>query len=344
MQKDRRRRRRIAVVACWAACLLACTGAGAEVNVYSARQESLIKPLLERFTARHGIETRLITGKADALLTRLTLEGKDSPADLLITTDAGRLFRAKEAGLLRPVRSETLATRIPARYRDPDDQWFGLSLRARTILVVEGRARPGVPARYESLADPAWRGRICIRSSDNIYNQSLVASMIHANGYDATLAWAEGLAANLARPPAGGDRDQIMAAAAGLCDVAVVNTYYLAMMLQGGDPAQRKAAQRMRVVWPNQKDRGVHVNISGAGVTRTATHYDEAVALIEYLASEDAQRWYGETNNEYPVRAGVTPSKILQSWGEFKADTIDLAILGRLNRKAVELTNRAGWR
>lgn len=330
-----------------AACLLACTGTGAEVNVYSARQESLIKPLLERFTARHGIETRLVTGKADALLTRLTLEGKDSPADLLITTDAGRLYRAKEAGLLQPVPSKTLAAHVPKRYRDPDNQWFGLSLRARTILVVEGRVQSSAIAaiaRYESLADPAWRGRICIRSSDNIYNQSLVASMIHANGHQATLAWARGLTANLARPPAGGDRDQIMAAAGGLCDVAVVNTYYLAMMLQGGDAAQQKAARQMRVVWPNQGDRGVHVNVSGAGVTRTAKHYDEAVALLEYLVSEDAQRWYGETNNEYPVRAGVAPSELLQSWGEFKADTIDLAILGRLNREAVELTNRAGWR
>ena len=344
MLNNRRRRRRIAVVACWAAGLLVCAGAGAEVNVYSARQENLIKPLLERFTARHGIKTRLVTGKADALLTRLTLEGKDSPADLLITTDAGRLFRAKEAGLLQAVRSETLAERIPERYRDPDDQWFGLSLRARTILVVEGRAKPEALARYESLADPAWRGRICIRSSDNVYNQSLVASMIHADGYDATLAWAEGLVANLARPPAGGDRDQIMAAAGGLCDVAVVNTYYLAMMLQGSDPAQQKAARRMRVTWPNQNDRGVHVNVSGAGVTRAAKHYDEAVALLEYLASEDAQRRYAETNNEYPVRADVAPSELLQSWGEFQADTIDLAILGRLNRKAVELTNRAGWR
>ena len=332
-----------AAVALRVACLLACVGVSAEVNVYSARQESLIKPLLERFTAQHGIETRLVTGKADALLTRLMLEGKDSPADLLITTDAGRLYRAKKAGLLQPVRSKTLAAHVPRRYRDPDDQWFGLSLRVRAILVVEGRAQPLAIARYESLADPVWRGRICIRSSDNIYNQSLVASMIHANGREAALAWGRGLAANLARPPSGGDRDQIMAAAGGLCDVAVVNTYYLAMMLQGGDTAQQKAARQMLVVWPNQNDRGAHVNVSGAGVTRTAKHYDEAVALLEYLVGEDAQRWYGETNNEYPVRAGVAPSELLQSWGEFKADTIDLAILGRLNRDAVELTNRAGW-
>lgn len=325
-------------------CLLAPAPGGAEVNIYSARQEPLIKPLLDRFSERRGIEVRLVTGKADALLARLKLEGRDSPADLLITTDAGRLYRAKQAGLLQPVQSETLAANIPPRYRDPENHWFGLSLRARTILAVAGKANTAALARYESLADPAWRGRICIRSSDNIYNQSLVASMIHANGADATLAWAKGLVANFARAPAGGDRDQILAAAGGLCDVAVANTYYLAMMLQSTNPAQREAARKIRVVWPNQRDRGVHVNISGAGVTRAAKHRDEAVALLEYLAGADAQRWYGEANNEYPVLDGIAPGAALQAWGEFKADNINLELLGRLNRDAVELTNRAGWR
>lgn len=325
-------------------CVLAPALACAEVNIYSARQEPLIKPLLDRFSARHGVQVRLVTGKADALLARLKLEGRDSPADLLITTDAGRLYRAKQAGLLQPVESETLAANIPPRYRDPENHWFGLSLRARTILAVAGKADTAALARYESLADPAWRGRICIRSSDNIYNQSLVASLIHANGAAATLAWAKGLVANFARAPAGGDRDQILAAAGGLCDVAVANTYYLAMMLQSNNPAQREAAKKIRVVWPNQRDRGVHINISGAGVTRAAKHRDEAVALLEYLAGADAQRWYGEANNEYPVLDGIAPGAVLQSWGEFKADDIHLELLGRLNRDAVELTNRAGWR
>ena len=319
-------------------------GALAEVNIYSARQESLIKPLLDRFSARHDIKIRLVTGKADALLARLKLEGQNSPADLLITTDAGRLYRAKQAGLLQAVESATLASDIPARYRDPDHHWFGLSLRARTILTVAGKVDAAALTRYESLADPVWRGRICIRSSDNIYNQSLVASMIHANGAEATLAWAKGLVANFARPPGGGDRDQILAAAGGLCDIAVANTYYLAMMLQSGHPAHQAAARKIRVVWPNQSDRGVHVNISGAGVTRSAKHFDEAVALLEYLAGVEAQRWYGETNNEYPVRDGIAPGDVLQSWGDFKADNIHLELLGRLNRDAVELTNHAGWR
>ncbi len=325
-------------------CLSGGGGALAEVNIYSARQESLIKPLLDRFSARHDIKIRLVTGKADALLARLKLEGKNSPADLLITTDAGRLYRAKQAGLLQAVESATLASDIPARYRDPDHHWFGLSLRARTILTVAGKVDAAALTRYESLADPVWRGRICIRSSDNIYNQSLVASMIHANGAEATLAWAKGLVANFARSPGGGDRDQILAAAGGLCDIAVANTYYLAMMLQSGHPAQQAAAQKIRVVWPNQSDRGVHVNISGAGVTRSAQHFDEAVALLEYLAGAEAQRWYGETNNEYPVRDGIAPGAVLQSWGDFKADDIPLELLGRLNRDAVELTNHAGWR
>ena len=326
-----------------AGCLFICTCACAEVNIYSARQENLIKPLLDRFTAQRGIETRLVTGKADAMLARLKLEGENSPADLLITTDAGRLYRAQRDNLLQPVRSETLDAHVPPRYRDPENLWFGLSLRARTIAVVGDRVERAAITRYESLADPAWRGRICIRSSNNIYNQSLVASMIYANGHAATLAWAEGLIANLARAPSGGDRDQILAAAGGLCDVAVVNTYYLAMMLQSKDAAQQKAARQMRVVWPNQEDRGVHVNVSGAGVTRTAKNYDDAVALLEYLVSEDAQRWYAEANHEYPVRDDVPTSDVLQTWGNFKADAINLAILGRLNRDAVELTNRAGW-
>ncbi len=325
-------------------CVLAPGPGGAEVNIYSARQEPLIKPLLDRFSKRRGVKVRLVTGKADALLARLKLEGRDSPADLLITTDAGRLYRAKEAGLLQAVESETLNANIAPRYRDPQNHWFGLSLRARAILAVAGKADTAAPARYESLADPVWRGRICIRSSDNIYNQSLVASMMHANGADATLAWAKGLVANFARPPAGGDRDQILAAAGGLCDIAVANTYYLAMMLQSGNAAQREAAKKIRVVWPNQRDRGVHINISGAGVTRAAKHREDAVALLEYLAGADAQRWYAEANNEYPVLDGIAPGAVLQAWGEFKADDINLELLGRLNRDAVELTNRAGWR
>ncbi len=317
---------------------------GSEVNVYSARNENLIKPLLDRFTEESGIRVNLVTGKADALLKRLESEGDNSPADLLITTDAGRLHRARAAGVTQPVVSGVLTEAIPASYRDPDGHWFGLSLRARPILYVEGKVRPETLSTYEALADPAWRGRICIRSSSNIYNQSLVASMIAANGVEATETWAGGLVANLARPPRGGDRDQIKAAAAGQCDLAVANTYYLAGMLSSKDERERAAAERMAVFWPNQADRGVHVNVSGAAVTRSARNRAAAVRLIEFLAGEASQAWYAEANGEYPVRRGVASSPLLAAWGPFKADELNLSRLGELNGEALRLMDRAGWK
>ncbi|NCF10251.1 MAG: extracellular solute-binding protein, partial [Gammaproteobacteria bacterium] len=242
--------------------------AAGEVNLYSARKEELIKPLLDRFTADTGIKVNLVTGKADALLKRLESEGRNTPADLLLTTDAGRLYRAYEAGLLQPVRSDTLERAVPAIYRDPEGHWFGVSVRARVLMFASDRLDPAGLSTYEDLADERWKGRICIRSSNNIYNQSLVASLIVAHGEAETEAWAKGLIANLARPPKGGDRDQIKAVAAGQCDVAVANTYYLGTMLNSSDPAQREAAAKISVFWPNQADRGSHVNVSGAGVTR----------------------------------------------------------------------------
>ncbi len=315
-----------------------------EVNLYSARKEELIKPLLDSFTEQTGIRVNLVTGKADALLKRLQSEGMNSPADLLITTDAGRLHRAKIAGVTRAVASETLNAAIPATYRDPQGHWFGLSLRARPILYVRDRIDPSALATYEDLTAPEWKGRICIRSSDNIYNQSLVASLIAADGEESTEAWAKGLVANLARPPKGGDRDQIKAAAAGQCDVAIANTYYLAGMLASKDEAQRSAAERMAVFWPNQDGRGTHVNISGAAVTKAAKNTDAAVKLLEYLASDEAQQWYAETNGEYPLRSDIPVSETLAAWGEFKADDLSLAKLGELNGTAVRLMDRAGWK
>jgi iron(III) transport system substrate-binding protein len=315
-----------------------------EVNLYSARQENLIKPLLDRFTEQTGIRVNLVTGKDDALLQRLQSEGINSPADVLLTADAGRLHRAKEAGSTQPFVSDTLAEAIPTSYRDPDGHWVGLTVRARPIIYVKDRVEPADLSTYEALADPAWKGRICIRSSDNIYNQSLVASLIAANGAEATEKWATGLVANLARPPKGGDRDQIKAAAAGECDVAIANTYYLAGMLTSGDPDQIKAAERVGVFWPNQEGRGVHVNVSGAAVTRSAAHKEAAVKLIEFLASPESQQWYAEVNGEYPVRPDVPASELLASWGEFKADGLNLARLGELNADAVRLMDRSGWK
>lgn len=316
----------------------------AEVNLYSARQEALIKPLLDRFTEQTGIRVNLVSAKDDTLIKRLESEGRNSPADLLITADAGRLHRARELGLLAPLQSEILAARIPASYRDPEGHWFGLSLRARPILYVRDRVDPAGLSSYADLANPRWKGRICIRSSDNIYNQSLVASRIARYGEHATEAWARGLVANFARPPRGGDRDQIKAAAAGQCDIAIANTYYLAAMLNDSQASERASAERLAVFWPDQEGDGVHVNVSGIGLTTAARNREQAVKLMEFMVSEEAQRWYADTNQEYPVAEGIEASETLQAWGPFKADDLNLSELGRYNADALRLMDRVGWR
>lgn len=314
------------------------------VHLYSARKEALIKPVLDKFTEQTGIEVKLITSKADALLKRLQTEGRNSPADVLLTTDAGRLHRAREAGVLQPIKSEVLNRAVPENYRDVDGYWYGLSLRARPIVYAKDRVKPGQLSTYEALAEPEMKGRVCIRSSNNIYNQSLVASMISTRGEDATEAWATDFVKNFARPPKGGDRDQIKAVAAGQCDVAVVNTYYLGVMLSSGTDDERAAAEKVAVFWPNQDGRGTHVNVSGAGVTAHAKHRENAIKLIEFLASPEVQSWYARVNHEYPVVDGVESSDLLKDWGEFKADNINLTELGRLNADALRLMDRAGWR
>jgi iron(III) transport system substrate-binding protein len=327
------------------ATVLPPLGAAAEeVNLYSARKENLIKPLLERFTDQTGIEVNLVTGKADALLKRISSEGRNTPADILLTTDAGRLYRAKEAGVTQAIESAELNKRVPSQYRDTDGHWVGLSLRARPIMYVKGRVDPAELSTYEALAEPKWKGRICIRSSSNIYNQSLVASLVAADGKETTEAWAKGVVKNMARPPRGGDRDQIKAAVAGQCDIAVANTYYLAGMLTGGDPEQRKIAEKVAVFWPNQEGRGAHVNVSGAALIKWSAHREAAIKLIEFLASNASQQWYAEANGEYPVREGVAVSETLKAWGKFKADDLNLSRLGELNGEALMLMDRAGWR
>jgi len=318
--------------------------AAGEVNIYSARKENLIKPLLGTFTAKTGIKVNLVTGKEDALLERLKREGRNSPADLLLTSDAGRLHRAKEAGVLAAVESKELNRLVPAQYRDPKGYWYGLSVRARPIAYVAAKVHADELSTYEALTDRKWKGRVCVRSSDNIYNQSLVASMIAQRGVAATETWARGLVANFARPPVGGDRDQVTAAAAGQCDVIIINTYYLAAMLNDKDSSQRAAAQKIKVFWPNQQDRGTHVNVSGIGLTAAAKHGQNAVRLMEFLAADEAQRWYAETNHEFPIRTNIQESKTLASWGKFKADKLGLDKLGQYNAEAVKLMDRAGWK
>ena len=272
-----------------AAGLLLVTTAQASdiVNVYSARKEALIKPLLDDFTVATGIQVNLITGKADALLKRLQVEGSATPADLFITVDAGRLHRAKESGMLKPVSIPVLEQRIPEELRDSEGYWYGLTLRARPIIYAKERVNPDELSTYEALVDAQWKGRLCLRSSQSVYNQSLVAATIDALGPEATQVWMQGMVNNLAKAPSGGDTDQLKAVAAGVCDVTIVNTYYLARMINSSKQADQSVASQLAVFWPNQNGsgglgRGAHFNVSGAGFTKYGKH-PEQVILLEYL-------------------------------------------------------------
>lgn len=325
------------------AALPAPAQAQGEVNVYSARQEVLIRPQLDGFTAATGITVKLVAGNDDALIERIRAEGANSPADVLLTVDVGRLVRAKDAGILQPAATETLAQSIPPQYRDGDGSWFGLAVRGRVLFYAPDRVDEAELDTYEGLADPRWRGRICIRSSGNVYNQSLLASLVAHIGAAAAEEWAAGVVANMARPPQGGDRDQISAVAAGECDVAVANTYYFAGMLNG-TPEEQAAAGRVRLFWPNQDGRGAHVNISGGAVAAHAPNRDNAVRLLEYLAGPEAQRLYAEAVYEYPVRAGVPVAPILMEFGAFKADAIDLDQVAAQQSEALRIFDRVGWR
>ncbi len=315
------------------------------VNVYSARKEALVLPILERFKEDTGIEFNLVTGKADELLKRIELEGEATPADLFITVDAGRLYRAKESGVLQAIPSASIAL-APEHLRDADNLWVGLSMRARPIFYALDRVNPDELSTYEQLADESWQGRVCIRSSSNIYNQSLLASMIESNGPDITLEWATTFVKNFARPPSGGDTDQIKAVAAGLCDVAIANTYYYGRLAASDKDADNEVAASVGVFWPNQGDgdRGTHVNVSGGGIVKHSKNAGNAVRLIEYLLTTDSQSWYANVNHEYPVVPSVPVSSVLEGIGSFRADDVNMTVLGKNNRKAVELMDKAGWR
>jgi len=334
----------LAILAATSATLVSFTSAAAEVNIYSARKEALIKPVLEKFTEQTGIEVNLLTGKADALLARLNSEGKNTPADLFLTVDAGALHRAVEAEAFQPLNSDAINSAVPSHFRSSDNLWFGLSLRARPIFYSPERVNPDELESYLSLADEKWNDRICIRSSNNLYNQSLVAALIEHHGAEKTETWAENFVANFARNPVGGDRDQIKGVAFGVCDIAVANTYYFGHMLNSDDTEEREAAEKVKIFWPAQDKQGAHVNVSGIGITKHAKNVDEAQKLIQFLVSEESQKWYAQANYEYPVREGVEWSETLQQWGDFKQDDIAMDILGENNGDAVRLMNRAGWR
>jgi iron(III) transport system substrate-binding protein len=327
------------------ALALAASGAVAqEVNLYSSRHYDTDVALYDTFTEQTGIAVNLIEGDADQLLERIKAEGGNSPADVLITVDAGRLWRADQAGLLQSVSSPVLEDAIPAELRHPEGNWFGFSQRLRGIVYAKDRVDPSEITSYEDLADAKWQGRICIRSSTNVYNQSLVASMIEADGLEATEAWAKGLVGNLARPPQGGDTDQIEAVAAGECDVAVVNHYYFVRLLESDAAEERAIGDKVGILFPNQDGRGVHANVSGGGVVATAPNKENAVKFLEYLTTPQAQAYFAQGNYEFPVVEGVKLDPVLEQWGSIKTDAVNAAKLGENNPDAVKLMDRVGWK
>jgi iron(III) transport system substrate-binding protein len=331
-------------VALLAGALTSGAAAAQEVNLYSSRHYDTDVAMYDAFTEQTGIEVNLIEASEDELIERIKAEGANSPADVLITVDAGRLWRAEDAGLFQPVSSAVLEERIPANLRHPEGKWFGLSQRLRGVVYAKERVDRSEITTYEDLADPKWQGRICIRSSTNVYNQSLVGSMIETLGVGQTEAWAKGLVDNLARPPQGGDTDQIKAVAAGECDVAVVNHYYFVRLLKSESADERAVADKVDIVFPNQDGRGAHANISGAGVVATAPHKENAIKFLEYLTTPEAQAYFAEGNYEFPVVEGVKLDPVLEQWAEVKTDAVNAAKLGENNPEAVKLMDRVGWK
>jgi iron(III) transport system substrate-binding protein len=317
--------------------------AGGTLNLYSARHYDTDNDLYQSFTDATGTQINLIEAEADPLIERIKSEGSNSPADVLITVDAGRLWRAEQDGLFEPVTSTVLQEAVPENLRHPEGLWYGLSKRARVIMYDRTKVNPAELSTYEALADPKWQGQILVRSSTNVYNQSLVGSILEANGPEATEEWARAMVANFARPPEGGDTSQIQACAAGVGTLAISNTYYLVRMLKSDDPAEREAAERIGVFFPNQRDRGTHVNISGAGVLRTAPNKEAAVRFLEHLVSPSSQAIFAQGNNEYPVVQGVELDPTLASFGEFKEDPLNASVFGRNNEAALQIMDRAGW-
>ncbi len=314
-----------------------------ELNIYSSRHYQTDEALYDGFTKETGITINRLEGKGDQLIERIKNEGVNSPADILITVDAGRLWRAEQAGLFQPVTSDVLDARIPANLRHPDGLWYGMSTRARLIYYNKDEVGEGEIQSYEDLADPRWQGRICIRSSSNIYNQSLLGSLIAAHGEDQAEAWAKGVVGNFARSPQGGDTDQIRAVAAGQCGVSVGNSYYFVRLMKSDKPEDQAVVEKIGVVFPNQDSRGTHVNVSGAGVLKNAPHPDAALKFLEYLASQKAQDYFADGNNEYPAVNGVPADSALESLGSFKADELNVSVLGRNQPEAQRIFDRAGW-
>ncbi|MCM3077686.1 Fe(3+) ABC transporter substrate-binding protein [Brevibacillus invocatus] len=315
-----------------------------EVNIYTARHYEVDDVLYKNFTDATGIKVNVVKGKAEELIERLKREGKNSPADLFITVDGGVLNNAKESDVLQPVQSDLVNAQVAEKYRDKDNQWIGLSTRARIIAYSKERVKPEQLSTYEDLANDQWKGKVLVRSSSSMYNQSLVASLIELNGEEKTEEWAKGIVANMSRDPEGGDRDQAKAIAAGVGDVAIMNTYYVGQMMNSKDPEEVKASEKIGVFFPNQETTGTHLNISGVGLTKHSKNKENAVKLVEYLTSEEAQSIMSKQNFEYPVNEKAEKPEILNTFGEFKAQEIDFAKLGVHNKKAIEILNKVGWK
>ena len=315
----------------------------AEINIYSHRHYDSDKILYKAFTEETGIKINVVKGGADQLIQRLISEGNSSPADILMTVDAGRLERAKKVGILQPASSEVLEKNVPIEMRDPEGYWYGLTVRARVIVYSKDRVKPGDLSTYEDLTNSKWEGRIVARSSSNIYNQSLLASIIAAKGKNKALEWAKEVRKNMARSPRGSDRDQARAVSAGLADVAIMNTYYIGILANSSDSSDREVAKNVGVFFPNQKDRGTHINVSGAGITASSKNKKDAIKFLEFLTMKRAQQVFGNVNYEYPLKIENNQSSLLKSWGSFKADKLNLSILGEKNSDAVKLFDLAGW-
>jgi iron(III) transport system substrate-binding protein len=314
------------------------------LNLYSSRHYQTDEALYANFTKKTGIKVNRIEANEDALLERLRNEGARSPADVLVTVDAGRLWRAEQMGLFQPVKSAVLEERIPGELRQPDGLWFAFSVRARPVFYLKGSVDPKQIRDYEDLADPKWKGKVCIRSSSNMYNLSLMSSMIAGIGPVKAEEWARGVVANFARSPKGGDTDQLKAVAAGECQVAVANTYYYVRLMKSGKPDERAVAERVGVIFPNQSGRGTHVNVSGAGVMKHAPNRDSAVKFLEYLASDEAQAYFANGNNEYPAVGKLHGNRELASLGDFRKDSLNVSLLGKNQAAAQQIYDRADWK
>lgn len=317
-----------------ALCSTALPVLAQEVNIYSHRQPELIQPLLDAFTAETGIAVN-VAFVDKGMVERLVAEGDRSPADLVLTVDIARLMQVVESGVTQPVQSDVLEANIPAEFRDPDDQWFGLTTRARVVYASKERVAPGEVTTYEDLANPKWQGRICTRSGTHDYNVALLAAVIAHDGEEAARTWVEGVKSNLARKPEGGDRDQAKAIWAGECDIALANTYYMGQML--ADPEQAEWANAVSVVFPTFLAGGTHVNVSGVAMTKAAPNKEQALALMEWLSSDAAQAIYAGTNFEFPVKPGVARSALVESWGTFTPDTLPLADVAAQRPAALKL-------